>query len=234
MKKALVLFLILLFFIPSISSAVKVTLEDGTEINTDGLSDSEKQQFLQYLEKVNDATKENMKDTASSVLMETAKDPAKLNEWRKLLTGTIKDICNDLNVTVNEFVKTPVGLGISALIFYKVAGKDLMSGMTKLAILTPLFFIILTLCLFLGWRFLGSTTEYIHMEDVEFARLNSATSNVLYKYFKGGKDNKYNIKIPVKQDRYEWESGDAKTAFSCIIFGLPIAFILISLLILFG
>ena len=102
MKKFLIALVLMVFFIPGISGAVSITMDDGTVINMDGLTDTEITNMVKYVEKMNKAKKPGLGATAADVIFESAKDPAKLNEWRKLITGTIKDIANDLGVGVNE------------------------------------------------------------------------------------------------------------------------------------
>jgi hypothetical protein len=236
MKKFVILAVVLLFLFPSIAPAVKITLEDGTEVNTEGLAEHEKDEFLKYLEKINEAKKRQIAQEAASsttaAVLEAAKDPAKINEWRKLITGTIKDICNDLNVSVNEFVKTPVGLGVAALIFYKVAGKDLMKTVLHITLIVPFFLMVLTICLFLVWRFLGHTTEFTTVEGV---KLLSIVDKDVYQsikdHVKDQKDQVFTFKIPVRMCRYKWSSSDARTAFACFMVGIPIASAIASLIV---
>jgi len=52
-------------------------------------------------------------------------DPEKAEKWASIISTTIKTICNDLSISVNEFVKTPVGKITIFLIVYKVIGEDI-------------------------------------------------------------------------------------------------------------
>ena len=236
MKKILFVLLISLFLIPSVSSAVKVTLEDGTEISTDGLSETEKQDFIKYLEKVNNAKQKaaaiEEANSTTRAILDTAKDPEKLDQWRKLITGTIKDVCNDLNVTVNDFVQTPVGLGVAAFIFYKVAGADIFSSLMDIIIVVPFFFLVLSICLFLTWRFLGHTTERV---IVEGTKINNLTDKDLKeqvkKHISDSINDKFNVSIPVRVCRYKWNTNEARTVFAVFMVGIPIVFAIISLII---
>jgi len=236
MKKILFVLLISLFLIPSVSSAVKVTLEDGTEISTDGLSETEKQDFIKYLEKVNNAKQKaaaiEEANSTTQAILDTAKDPEKLDQWRKLITGTIKDVCNDLNVTVNDFVQTPVGLGVAAFIFYKVAGADIFSSLMDIIIVVPFFFLVLSICLFLTWKFLGHTTERVIVEGTKIHNLTDKDlKEQVKKHISDSTNDKFNVSIPVRVCRYKWNSNEARTAFSIFMVGIPIVFAIVCLVI---
>ena len=64
---------------------------------------------------------ESVTDTLSKVV-----DPKAASEWAMAVTGAIKEVCKTLNIEVNEFVKTPVGMMVAGLIVYKVIGKDVI------------------------------------------------------------------------------------------------------------
>jgi len=52
-------------------------------------------------------------------------DPEKAEKWVKIISTTIRTICSDLSIEVNEFIRTPVGKVTTAIIVYKVIGDDL-------------------------------------------------------------------------------------------------------------
>ena len=54
--------------------------------------------------------------------------PLEIKTWANAITETIKDVCHNLNVEVNEFIRTPAGMLITGLIVYRVIGKDLLIG----------------------------------------------------------------------------------------------------------
>jgi len=133
--------------------AESITLPNGQELNITNLTDTEISQAIKTARK-------SMEGSTTDSVMQVVKgvDPKDLDAWGRLISGTIKTICNDLNVTVNEFVKTPVGLGVAGLIFYRVAGKDLMENALDLLIMVPLWFIMTGIVLFLGWYFFSAKT----------------------------------------------------------------------------
>lgn len=108
-------------------------------------------------------------------------DPKNLEAWANLISTTIKTVCNDLSITVNEFAKTNVGKITMCLIVYKVIGKDL-----KGIIFGILLWIV--------------TMPLIVMSFVHFhTRYKSKTLD---------KDGKV-VDISYTK-RYHWESGEAK------------------------
>lgn len=53
-------------------------------------------------------------------------DPEKVRAWGTLLGEGISAVCNSLNVEVNKFIRTPVGMFLAAVVVYKVAGDDMI------------------------------------------------------------------------------------------------------------
>ena len=55
--------------------------------------------------------------------------PAELQKWQELgdaFAVTIKNIAHSLNVEVNEFLKSDVGMLTAGVIVYKMMGKDIL------------------------------------------------------------------------------------------------------------
>lgn len=231
MRKILSILVLIIFLLPSFANAVTVTLDDGTAINLEGLTDTEKTNMIKYMDKLNAAKKTTLGASATEALLETAKDPVKLNEWRKLITGTLKDIANDLNVSVNEFVKTPVGLGAAALLFYKVAGKDIMATAFSVIFAIPFWFMIIITCAFAAKYFLGHKTEIMTIT----AKANSLTDDGLRvevrEVVKGTEEVK--IEKPIRVCRYDWSSKDSRTAFGSFMLGIPIVVTIACFLVVF-
>ena len=80
------------------------------------------------LEELDDMTRNSILDARAKknagIGMLSDADPGKIKAWSELFTTTLKDVCSTLNVEVNEFVRTPVGLLTAGLITYKVLGAD--------------------------------------------------------------------------------------------------------------
>jgi len=156
MIKKIIVLMIAMFMFVSIGYAETIVLPDKRELNIDNLTTAE----------VMDAIK-----TASKSLKATEKEGSVLNivkgvdvndlqEWAKVITGTIKTVCQDLSITVNEFVKTPVGIGIAAMIAYKVMGKDLLANALDIVIMIPLWFMATSIISFIAWYFFSCKTVY--------------------------------------------------------------------------
>ena len=231
MKKSVIILFLIVFFIPCISQAANLTMDDGTVINLDSLTDTERTNIIKYMDKINKAKETTLGDTATDVLLASAKDPAKLNEWRMLITGTIKDIANDLNVSVNEFVKTPVGLGVAALIFYKVAGKDFLHTLFQVAFAIPFWFAIIICCALTARYFLGHKTEMMKIT----CKANSLTDTELRKDVKEVAKGTEEVEIerPIRVPRYKWKSDDARSAMGAFMLGIPIVVTIACFIIVF-
>ena len=52
------------------------------------------------------------------------------------VTSVIKTVAKDLNVAVNDFIKTPVGIITTGVIVYKFVGKDFITWLKDLLFLT--------------------------------------------------------------------------------------------------
>lgn len=177
----IIVMLSVLFCGSAMAESKYVTLPDGNKIDVSKLSESEIYELVKISSKA--VKKPEVNEVMSAV---QGMNPDNLNSWRKLITGTIKDVCNDLNVTVNEFVKTPVGLGVSALIIYKVAGKEILSEAMDIVLCIPFWFVFTFINAFLIFYFYGSKTVY---EEATY----------------GIGEQKRVIKTPKRVDRYAWE-----------------------------
>jgi len=191
------------------SYADEVTLPNGQVLNTDKLNDTDILNAIKLAKKSMDGS-QSVTDIVKDV------NPENLEAWSKLITGTIKNVCNDLNVTVNDFVKTPVGIGVAALIAYKIAGKDLLDNALDIIIMVPLWFLTTGIILYLGWYFFSNITVYdkIYFDD------------------KGKK-----VKEEVKRiSRYSWEpknrDDDSKSFFAGVLIAIEIVITILSLLII--
>lgn len=153
-------------------------------------ADSNKYISLEELEGLstnarNEIVKKRLKELKASqgIIGEVANaDPENLKVWANLISTTIKTVCNDLSITVNEFAKTNVGKITMFLIVYKIIGKDL-----KGVIFGILLWIV--------------TMPLIVMSFVHF--------HTRYKSKTLGEDGKVADIDYVK--RYHWESGEAKS-----------------------
>jgi hypothetical protein len=196
-----------------------ITLPGGVEIPLDGLTGPEKQKMMTFMDKVakTQLEKSKLATEASKVMAEVISDPVKLDSWRKLITGTIKDICEDLNVSVNEFIKTPAGAGVAALIIYKIAGKEVLSAVADVFLIIPFWFIMMGVLFYLQKKYLGSI--------------------VMYKQVWTPRDEKHKAKevkeSPERVLAYPWASKEARATFACVLYGSMMVVTLITLIIAF-
>lgn len=189
-----------------------LTLPNGTVIPLDGLSSEEVKRMSELVNKTINSNVPNVamkvENKAVQIAADAMSDPAKMDAWRKMITGTIKDTCIDLNVAVNEFIKTPVGLGVSALILYNVAGKDALGvgvravrTIFRVVLLVPLWIIIICILLFLRKKYLSTITVYGKKKEVVE---ENGKHSFLYTE-------------PVLSVSYPWKSGDARGTMAAVL-----------------
>jgi hypothetical protein len=228
-KIILIVLLVVFLCTPAFADkGVTLTLPNGTVIPLDGLTSEEVKRMSEL---VNKTMKTSVSDTTMRVenkvvqiATDAISDPAKLDAWRKMITGTIKDTCSDLNVAVNEFIKTPVGLGVSALILYNVAGKDVLGagakmihGIVIIVLLIPLWFIIMGILLFLRKKYLSTITVYSKKKEIIEA---DGKHSLLY--------TDPEIKIA-----YPWHSNDARglMAVMLVLIGVVITVVFVVMIV---
>lgn len=210
MKQLIVFFILLSMIFVTPVLAKTMTLPNGTTLNIDNLSDQEIMQAVKVAKK-SIGMEDAVNKTKNAMDFVAGINPDELDKWRKLITGTIKDICDDLSIGVNEFVKTRVGLGVAALIIYKVAGKDLLNDALDIVIMIPLWCFLTGVSLFFTWYFYSMKTLYEKEYD---------------------KDGKIKCKTPQRIPRYMWESKtDCKIGLAWGIFIVWFLFTVVTLLI---
>lgn len=199
------------------SPGASFTLPNGTQVPLDGLSEYERGELVKNLSKVAEAQvkKSEIAEESVKVMADVISDPNKLEAWRKMLTGTIRDICDDLNVSVNEFVKTPVGAGVAALIIYKVAGKEILSEVVDVILIIPFWFIMMGTLFYLQRRYLGTSLVYERVWTPSEGKAKEIKED------------------PKRIINYPWASKDARVTFACVLYGTMLVITLITLLIVF-
>jgi len=198
---------------------VYVELPDGQKISLKGLDGAQRKNMIYYISQIAKANEPPVteKVIAPGISKIVDNDPEELQKWSKLIVATIEDTCSSLNVTVNEFVKTPVGLGVSGLIIYKVIGKELLFGVVN-AILALFVWLGLIIITGLMYRyFLGSTLVYETIRNIPQEK---------------GKDIVERAN-PVKMMRYPWASKDARTTFGTMLMATFILVCITMLAIIF-
>lgn len=224
MKNLLAIVIVLaMVFSASFTNAETVTLPNGQQIPLDGLSSNDKQNMMSYIDKISKAQKaakvakevsKVAKEGILSDITNVAKDPQALNEWRKLITGTIKDIANDLNVTVNEFIKTPAGMAVAGLIIYKVAGKEVLSQVFDIVLIIPFWIICMSILWLLQRKYFGTKLVFETTTDLE---------------------NKIKTeRNPERVPNYDFYSRDSRSGAAWAIYGNMVLISFISLIVAFA
>jgi hypothetical protein len=191
-------------------------------VDIDKLTPQEKA-LLFELEKKGNAPVDQAAEITKNIASMKSIDTETINNWRQLITGTIKDVCNDLNVTVNDFIKTPAGMGVSALIIYKFVGKDLIAGTKEIAlkIYDILFLFPFTLMMF-GMLF------YLYKKMF--------TQQVVYKEIKEYEEKGKIIVAksrPENKNKYEFKSDESKTMMIVFMVGSFVFTVITILIVVF-
>jgi hypothetical protein len=119
MKKTLIVLMMILSIV-GFSTSVFAQQPNNTKITVDLTTlDSYTRNAVIDQMKKNDVTGTfNLKDI----------NPTDIKAWVTAVSEGIKDVCHNLNIEVNDFIKTPAGLIVTGSIVYKVIGKDLLIG----------------------------------------------------------------------------------------------------------
>jgi hypothetical protein len=202
-----------------------INLPNGTEVPLDGLDSIEKQNLINYMSKISEAQQAARSASETSGIAATIKkaatDPTELNQWRKLITSTIKDVANDLNVGVNEFISTPAGVIVTGLLVYNFAGKDMIIGgkevisdIMDVVLGIPMWISVMLILFYLQRKYLGTVTIY---EEEEYFKEDENNPDKITRHVKTH---------PRRVSSYKWEDDSARTTFSVILY---ISFALITL-----
>ena len=149
--------------------------------------------------------KEKMQKAAAPLEMLPKMDPSTAKEWVSIFTGAIRDICHDLNVEVNDFIKTPVGMLVGGLIVYKVVGKDVLSTVKRIT-----FGVV-------GWL-VTMTCLYLFVARKFFIRRKLKYTDTYTDKERGPVKREGYVLVPP----YEFKSNDARTTaaiFMCVFAG---------------
>lgn len=164
--------LVVFLTLPAYAQKVEFTLDD-----LKNMSDSERKVILDAVEK----KKPDMVMSADQM--------REYADIAKVLGASIKEVCVELNVGVNEFIKTPAGMITVVYLGWQIGlGEELWSTFIRFCIFMPLLY---TVCGYLLWRFIGS--RKIVNEDSE-----------------GNKTISY-------EPRYHWEDTDNKGGFGAVL-----------------
>lgn len=115
---------------------------DNTEVTVD-LKDLDSITRNKVIDMLNE-----QKEKTAPILPEIAKvDPATIKTWAESISGIIKTICGELNVSVNDFIKTDAGKITVFMVAYKMIGQDV-----RAIIFATLWIIIVLPLLLLSFR----------------------------------------------------------------------------------
>ena len=127
---------------------------DGIDLSK--LSSSARDEIIRVKAKAVDETKTSVIGTVKdSNLIDTIKnaDPNKFKEWASGAASGVRIFCTEIGVSVNEFIKTPAGMGICAIILYKYIGVGLIDKAIRVVIRSSLFLFNCMIFIF-GFRYL--------------------------------------------------------------------------------
>lgn len=214
------------------SGKMTINLPDGTEVPLNGLEPVEQQNLINYMSKISEAQQAAISAGKASgiaaTLKKAASDPTELDQWRRLITSTIKDIANDLNVGVNEFIKTPAGVIVTGLLVYNFAGKDMIEGgkefigdVIDVVLGIPMWFSVMLILFFIQRKYLRTVTVYGKKE-----------------YFKEdeSKPDKITRIVESEPERvlsYEWSSDEARTAMAIVTYVVGGVITFVTILLIF-
>ena len=216
MRSLLIVALILALCIPAAYAETTLTLSDGQVIPLDGLNSVEKERMMALATKISKA-QSSAKNAVTDTLKEVATNPSALNEWRMLITGTIRDVAKDLGVGVNEFLKTPAGMGVAGLVIYKVAGKEFISQALDVFLAIPMWLVVMSILWYLQRQYLITTVVYgkiVEGEDENGKKTITKTD-------------------PKQEPRYDWDSSDSRTVFASFLYGTMLVLTFVCILIVF-
>jgi hypothetical protein len=221
LKKMMIMLMVVCFVLSPLvtfakkNDGAKVVLPNGQEIPLDGLSNGDVQNMMQYVNKIAEAQKQTLAEKAAPI-SEAVKtlDPEKIDSWRKVVTGTIKDICSDLNVTINEFIATPAGMLITGLVVYNLAGKDMIvqgkvlaSDIMDVVLGIPFWCTMMLIIFYLRYKYLA--TFVIYKRIIEHRDNENKPDKIT-------RVEKLEPKIAVK---YPWQTKDARCTFAVVLYG---------------
>jgi len=216
MRSLLIAALILALFIPAAYAETSITLPDGQVIPLDGLSAQEKEKMMALATKVSEA-QNKAKNIVTNTLKEVATNPTALNEWRLLVTGTIKDVATDLGIGVNEFLKTPAGMGVAGLVIYKIAGKEIIGDVLDIVLAIPLWLLVMSILWYLQRQYLTTKVVYGNITETE----DDNGKKVITKTH------------PIQEPKYDWDSNDARSVFASFLYGTMLLITFVCILIVF-
>ncbi len=136
MKKFMVILLLTCFIGGLAAPALAAEYVTNKHIDVTKLkgmtSDARNQYITAQLRALEENAKTKTKEAGSEIIkvMDNL-DPAKVEAWGTLFGKSIKAIATSLSMEVNKFIRTPVGIFIAALVFYKIAGKDVLSAINN-------------------------------------------------------------------------------------------------------
>lgn len=117
-------------------------------------------------------------------------DPAAITAWAEAVGSVVTEMAGALNVTVNEFLNTPAGLGIAGIIIWKAGGPYLVETILDLAVGSAAW------CIF--------SIIFIWV----FHRLFFARNKITHKAQDGTMETSYEPRTSWKDKHGSYDSGD--------------------------
>lgn len=125
MRRFINVLLIVMFALTIMSSQTyaQEQAKANTEVTVD-LKDLDDVTRIKILDMMNDKKEEAAKKATEIIPVISKVDPATIKSWAESISGVIKTICGELNVSVNDFIKTDAGKITIFLVAYKMIGDD--------------------------------------------------------------------------------------------------------------
>jgi hypothetical protein len=144
----LCLFILLGFFSPIFAQGT-IKIEDL--LTNPNLSAAERDKIAKLL---------TAQPSGRGVVIEAIANSEKWREVGQAFAETVKQVCQTLNVEVNQFIKSDVGKLTAGIILWKMVGKDLI----RIVVLS-MFLFCLTIVIFGSIYFIHGRKKVIIMED---------------------------------------------------------------------
>lgn len=191
MRRFINVWLIMMFALTIMSSQAyaQEQAKANTEVTVD-LKDLDDITRNKILDMMNDKKEEAAKKATEIIPVISKVDPATIKSWAESISGVIKTVCGELNVSVNDFIKTDAGKITVFLVAYKMIGDDV-----RAIIFSTLWALIVIPLLVLSLR----------------------TFHIPTKLKTKDKDGKETITYAIK---YKWTSGACRAASGIIHYAL--------------
>lgn len=203
------------------ANAVVVATSTGNKNDqTIQLSSEDIATLSAILNKANGTKPQDTVNKVVNTIANTSVNVEDVEKWVKCFTVMLKDTCKELNIAVNEFIKTPGGVAILTMAAYSLAGKDaikLIQAVMDIVLCIPLWIVITTIIILLVRYFYGSFTLYQHIEVETISKFTTKMIKT----------------SPIRQERFEWRNSDYRIGLAIFLCIIEVVITFICMLIIF-